>query len=218
MAELLGLQKPELYSGHSFRRTSATLLSNSGANIQSVQDHGDWKSMTIATQYCADSDQQKIIRAKVITKTINEGYTPLRKSSVTKAISTQKNQAVKHLTNKNLVNYVASTSKMYIPIQNDHSEGFNNEFSDKHDNLQNDLPNDLSQEFNEDLSNDPSYIPKDISQQLFEEFSIKENILANNQLQNFFNESESTDDCWPEDSLPSDVVLKLVQQFNSPVR
>jgi hypothetical protein len=36
----LKLQEPQLYSGHCFRRTSATLLADSGANLTTLKRHG----------------------------------------------------------------------------------------------------------------------------------------------------------------------------------
>ena len=39
IANFLNLDNPELYTGHSFRRTSATLLADSGANITTLKRH-----------------------------------------------------------------------------------------------------------------------------------------------------------------------------------
>lgn len=48
IARLLNLEDAELYTGHCFRRTSVTLLANSGANIDILKRHGGWKSATVA--------------------------------------------------------------------------------------------------------------------------------------------------------------------------
>lgn len=48
IAEYLTLQNPEYYTGHSFRRTSATMLMDAGADITMLKRHGGWKSDTVA--------------------------------------------------------------------------------------------------------------------------------------------------------------------------
>ncbi|KAL1516604.1 hypothetical protein ABEB36_000498 [Hypothenemus hampei] len=44
VATFLGLKEPHLYTGHAFRRTSATLLANAGPSIISMQKPERWKS------------------------------------------------------------------------------------------------------------------------------------------------------------------------------
>ncbi|XP_074096371.1 uncharacterized protein LOC141525706 [Cotesia typhae] len=48
VAEYLELEHPEAYTGHCFRRTAATLLANSGANLTAVKQLGGWRSSTVA--------------------------------------------------------------------------------------------------------------------------------------------------------------------------
>ncbi|KAJ8669364.1 hypothetical protein QAD02_000623 [Eretmocerus hayati] len=55
VADWLGLDNSYLYTGHSFRRTSATLLANAGASITELKRHGGWKSPAVAEGYVADS-------------------------------------------------------------------------------------------------------------------------------------------------------------------
>jgi integrase len=71
IAEFLNLPNPELYSGHCFRRTSATLLADSGADFITVKRHGGWKSNTVAEGYIEDSVQNKskIRLVQVLPKT-----------------------------------------------------------------------------------------------------------------------------------------------------
>jgi hypothetical protein len=47
IALFLGLQDPDKYTGHSFWRTSATLLSNAGADLAVLKRHGAWKSSSV---------------------------------------------------------------------------------------------------------------------------------------------------------------------------
>lgn len=44
VALFLKLPEPQLYTGHCFRRTSATLLANSGASLTMIKQLGGWKS------------------------------------------------------------------------------------------------------------------------------------------------------------------------------
>lgn len=80
IARFLNLPNPELYTGHAFRRTSATLLANTGADILSLKRHGGWKSSAIAESYVADSIHQKLDTAN---KILNSGP-----SSTSTAVST----------------------------------------------------------------------------------------------------------------------------------
>lgn len=48
IAKYLNLPDASLYTGHSFRRTSATLLADSGADLKTLKLHGGWKSSAVA--------------------------------------------------------------------------------------------------------------------------------------------------------------------------
>lgn len=71
IAEYLGLPNPTSYTGHSFRRTSATLLANAGADITTLKRHGGWKSSNVAEEYISDSVQNEINISHQITKSVN---------------------------------------------------------------------------------------------------------------------------------------------------
>ncbi|RZC34103.1 Phage integrase domain containing protein [Asbolus verrucosus] len=67
IAQFIGLQNPEEYTGHSFRRSSATLLLDSGADITVVKTHGGWRSNSVVEGYIEDSLNNKIeISRKII--------------------------------------------------------------------------------------------------------------------------------------------------------
>lgn len=59
IASYLKLPEANSYTGHTFRRTSATLLADSGADITMIKRHGGWKSSTVAKEYIEDSFQHK---------------------------------------------------------------------------------------------------------------------------------------------------------------
>lgn len=67
IAKFLKLDNVNKYTGHAFRRTSATLLANtSGADILDLKRHGGWKSSSVAEGYIADSYSNKIDASKKI--------------------------------------------------------------------------------------------------------------------------------------------------------
>lgn len=59
IAEFLKLPDPQQFTGHCFRRSSASLLANSGANLTTLKRHGGWKSSTVAEGYIEDSIENK---------------------------------------------------------------------------------------------------------------------------------------------------------------
>lgn len=59
VATFLGLENPKLYTGHAFRRSSATLLVESGGDLLTLKKHGGWKSSTVAEGYIDESLAQR---------------------------------------------------------------------------------------------------------------------------------------------------------------
>ena len=55
IASYLNLENPKKYTGHCFRRTAATLLSESGANMQMIKQLGRWRLDIIAQGYIENS-------------------------------------------------------------------------------------------------------------------------------------------------------------------
>lgn len=81
IAKYLGLPNIELYTGHSFRRTSATLLADAGADITQIKRHGGWKSDTVAEGYIENSVQNKNkiscqIGNSITLKTSSDSFSP----------------------------------------------------------------------------------------------------------------------------------------------
>lgn len=66
IAMFLNLPNPEIYTGHSFRRTSATFLANGGGDLLALKQHGGWKSSSIAEGYVEESVSNKLNIAKKI--------------------------------------------------------------------------------------------------------------------------------------------------------
>ena len=58
IALYLNLPDPQKYTGHSFRSSGATILSNSGANLVAVKSLG-WKSDSVVQGYIDNSVKMK---------------------------------------------------------------------------------------------------------------------------------------------------------------
>lgn len=71
IAEFLGLPEPKQFTGHCFRRSSASLLAESGANITQIKKHGGWKSTKVAEGYIDQSIAHKKAIAEKILPTTN---------------------------------------------------------------------------------------------------------------------------------------------------
>lgn len=69
IARYLKLPNAEQYTGHCFRRTSATLLVDAGAGLTALKRHGGWKSSSVAESYIDDSIVNKIEVANKILNT-----------------------------------------------------------------------------------------------------------------------------------------------------
>ena len=59
IAAYLKLPNPHLYTGHSFRRSSASILADSGEEITSIKRLGGWKSTFLAEGYLEESTKHK---------------------------------------------------------------------------------------------------------------------------------------------------------------
>ncbi|CAG5109248.1 Protein of unknown function [Cotesia congregata] len=62
IAKHLNLPEPKKFTGHitcSFRRTSTTLLADSGALMTTIKQHASWRSDAIASRYNENSIQNK---------------------------------------------------------------------------------------------------------------------------------------------------------------
>ncbi|KAH0812075.1 hypothetical protein GEV33_010716 [Tenebrio molitor] len=60
IAAYLKLEDPKTYTGHCFRRSSATLLAAGGGDLVSLKRHGGWRSSTVAEGYIEDCVEERI--------------------------------------------------------------------------------------------------------------------------------------------------------------
>lgn len=91
IATFLQLPDAKLYTGHCFRRSSASLLANSGADITCVKQHGGWRSTNVAEGYIVSSTGRKLDTAERIllgepsTSGIHPGTSNRAEATITSA-------------------------------------------------------------------------------------------------------------------------------------
>lgn len=56
VAKYLNLDDPSSFTGHCFRRTSASILANSGVTMGDIRRHSEWHSSATTTSYANESE------------------------------------------------------------------------------------------------------------------------------------------------------------------
>lgn len=72
IAQFLNLSNPEMYTGHAFRRSSATLLIDAGGDITALKRHGGWRSTAVAEGYIDQSMKNKMDTANKIFNSVTQ--------------------------------------------------------------------------------------------------------------------------------------------------
>lgn len=111
IASYLNLPHPEAYTGHCFRRSSATLLADAGADFTTIKRHGGWRSSMVAETYIEDSIQNKISIANKLL--------PSAAADPTEVTNTNKTCAV------NLNNYNTDHPQLNATITDSTGSGIN---------------------------------------------------------------------------------------------
>lgn len=70
IATYLGLPDAKTYTGHCFRRTSATILVDAGGDLLDLKRHGGWQSSAVAEGYVDNSMSSKAKNSTKITSAI----------------------------------------------------------------------------------------------------------------------------------------------------
>jgi site-specific recombinase XerD len=68
VAQYLGLENPESYTGHTLRTTSASMLVEGGGDLLTLKRHGGWKSSSVAEGYIEESIARKVDISKKLFK------------------------------------------------------------------------------------------------------------------------------------------------------
>jgi len=123
IAQFLQLPNASLYTSHSFRRSSATLLANSGADITTLKRHGGWKSNSVAEGYIADCLNNKTKISKMISSTILEQSNGAASNTLPGKSLTSNNtpSEVSEVSERTELNSSVNTSmdEIFIDINND---------------------------------------------------------------------------------------------------
>ena len=134
IAKFLNMEDPNCYTGHSFRRTSATLLADTGADILALKRHAGWKSSSVAEGYVEDSMQNKMEFAKKILYENNSIGTRINKSATSTIIpSTSSETAVPSCSKENSITLQESISldKSVVPLTLNNCANFTINFNAK---------------------------------------------------------------------------------------
>ena len=124
IATFLNLENPATYTGHSFRRTSASLFVDQGGDLLGLKRLGDWRSNTVAEGYVNDSLLNKKNASKLIAKTMDiaSKSEPKRKDILTDNYANKETSSkVKNCITKNNFMAVPSTSGLNYPLNTESS-------------------------------------------------------------------------------------------------
>ncbi|XP_031352052.1 uncharacterized protein LOC116180103 [Photinus pyralis] len=88
IAKFLKLKNPELYTGHSFRRSSATMLAENGGDLLAVKELGGWDSSAVAESYIENSVSKRLKITKQLFQRSNGN------SEITTSIATASSSSV----------------------------------------------------------------------------------------------------------------------------
>lgn len=83
IAMYLKLENAELYTGHAFRRSSATMLVDNGGDLLSVKELGGWKSSAVAETYIEKSISKRMKITKQLFDTENSTAVPSSSTTAT---------------------------------------------------------------------------------------------------------------------------------------
>lgn len=100
VAVFLKLQDPERYTGHCFRRSSATMLVDAGADITTLKRHGGWKSTEVAESYIDNSVNSRIsIANKILGEITTHQTAQISKTgtSIETSVECNESLSVKHV-------------------------------------------------------------------------------------------------------------------------
>ena len=68
MAEFLNLENPNAYTGHSLRRSSATLMAESGTSTEVMKKHFNWRSQGTCSKYVDRTKKSQMDISKIFSK------------------------------------------------------------------------------------------------------------------------------------------------------
>jgi hypothetical protein len=105
-------QDPDKYTGHSFRRTSAMPLANTGADLAVLKRQGAWKSSSVAEKYIDFLESKnKIARMVLNGETFVEVSRDQSKSSLVFMDNIPLDKVIEQIRTINSTNYIVQVAK-----------------------------------------------------------------------------------------------------------
>jgi hypothetical protein len=71
VAKYLNLPDAKKFTGHAFRRSSATIMANSGMSVDELERQVGWKSSTVAASYVEESIENKLSVSRRVVGAVN---------------------------------------------------------------------------------------------------------------------------------------------------
>lgn len=120
IAGYLRLPDAKQYTGHCFRRSSASLLADSGATIDVLKRHGGWKSSSVAEGYVENSLYQKKNVADQIFTNVSSDVDMASTSTRGRSISETTTAAATatYVQNTSITKNVASNCPPFVTLAN----------------------------------------------------------------------------------------------------
>ncbi|KAK5646365.1 hypothetical protein RI129_004829 [Pyrocoelia pectoralis] len=115
IATYLKLENPKDYTGHCFRRSSATALSGNGVDLTTLKRLGGWKSSTVAEQYIEDSLGAKINIANKLLPQNNPQPQPSTSTSIPQGSSTSQPSSSFNVSNSSTIHNVQLLQDKDLP-------------------------------------------------------------------------------------------------------
>lgn len=121
IATYLELPHPEQFTGHCFRRSSATILADTGANLITLKRHGGWKSDRVAESYIEESVENKNRITQKISQSISLKRTTsyeFQEASTSAQEPEEKNDEINEVINEEIIQQSNTALELSQTISN----------------------------------------------------------------------------------------------------
>lgn len=122
IATFLKLENSETYTGHSFRRSAATMLAENGGDLLTLKKFGGWKSSAVAEQYVEESVVKKIKISKQLFNSTESASTATTSSN---GIDLVEKEEISNTTSKSETDIPANEVQKILQISNNNNCTFN---------------------------------------------------------------------------------------------
>lgn len=117
IATFLNLDNAKDYTGHSLRRTSATLLVNAGGDILTLKRHGGWRTNVVAEGYLDECISKKCEVSSQIMKGVNTKFSAKKRLLIENSASATLSSSQGIASEENQQGYVSLSSSQGITLE-----------------------------------------------------------------------------------------------------